>query len=144
MAPQDLDWTHLLHIGVSMALAYIFAFPLGWEERRMRRNVGMRTFPLVALGSCAYALVGQAIAAGNIEAQARVLQGLVAGIGFVGGGAILKNDDSVSGLATATGIWSTGAIGYATAQGLYLTAFALSLANLLVIRLRRRHPDDRV
>lgn len=59
-----------------MVAAYLLAFPIGWEERQARRNVGMRTFPLVAIGSCAYALIGQFIAAGNIEAEARVLQGL--------------------------------------------------------------------
>lgn len=138
VSPNDFGWLDFGHIAVSMALAYVFAFPLGWEEGLRQRNVGLRTFPLVAIGSCAYALVGQSIAAGNAEAEARVLQGLVAGIGFVGGGAILKDEDSVTGLATATGIWSTGAIGYATAQGLYLTAFVLSLANLLVIRTPKR------
>lgn len=144
MPPQDLSFSHLVQIVVSMGLAYLFAFPIGWLERKERSNVGMRTFPLVAIGSCAYALVGQAIAAGEPDVEARVLQGLVAGIGFVGGGAILKNDSTVSGLATATGIWATGAIGYATAQGLYLTALAVSIANLLVIRINRRDKDDRI
>lgn len=56
----------------------------------------------------------------------------------------MKNEGSVSGLATAAGIWSTGAIGYATAQGLYLTALSVSLANLIIIQARRRPKDERV
>lgn len=134
MWPADFSWTQFVEVVLAMGAAYLCALPIGWEERKEKRTVGLRTFTLVAIGSCAYALVGKAIASGDPTAEARVLQGLVAGIGFVGGGAIVKKENDVEGLATATGIWSTGAIGFATAHRLYVLAGLLSLANLLILR----------
>lgn len=137
IGPADLSLSRVVEVAVAMLVAYLCALPIGWEERREKRTVGLRTFTLVAIGSCAYALVGKAISAGDPTADARILQGLVAGIGFVGGGAIVKRKDDVEGLATATGIWSTGAMGFATAYRLYALAVLLSLANLLILRRAR-------
>jgi len=68
------------------------------------------------------------------DAQARVLQGLMTGIGFVGGGAILKKGADVRGLATAASIWNTGAVGAAVAFARYEIALVLSLLNFLTLR----------
>jgi putative Mg2+ transporter-C (MgtC) family protein len=69
-----------------------------------------------------------------LSAQSRVLQGLVAGIGFVGGGAILKEGMSVHGTATAASIWNTAAIGASVAAGRYEIAVMLSVLNLFTMR----------
>ena len=80
--------------------------------------MGLRTFPLVSLGACAYVLVSQAfIGDGNPDATARIVSGLMSGIGFVGGGAILKSKDHVSGTASAASIWVTGALGASAGFG---------------------------
>jgi putative Mg2+ transporter-C (MgtC) family protein len=68
--------------------------------------------------------------ADTLAANSRVLQGLIAGIGFVGGGAILKDGMNVHGTATAASIWNTGAIGAATAMGRYEIAIILAVMNL--------------
>jgi putative Mg2+ transporter-C (MgtC) family protein len=77
------------------------------------------------------------------EARARVIQGLLAGIGFLGAGAILKRPDEVKGTATAAAIWITGALGAAVGHGLYVLAAALSLSAYLVLKvltmLQHRH-----
>ena len=96
---------HLLHLGV----AFLLAAPLGWDRERSERGPGLRTFPLVAIGSCAFLLVGQSVLQGS-ESHARLLYGLMTGIGFIGGGSILKSGGSVTGTATAASIWNTGAI----------------------------------
>jgi putative Mg2+ transporter-C (MgtC) family protein len=62
------------------------------------------------------------------------MQGLVTGIGFVGGGAIVKDGATVHGTATAAGIWATGAIGAATAMGRWELAIVLSIASLLILK----------
>ena len=72
-------------------------------------------------------------------AQARILQGLITGIGFVGGGAILRgqrdaDEGTVPGIATAASIWNTGAIGAAVGFGNVQMAIVLSLVNYLVLR----------
>ena len=68
-------------------------------------------------------------------AEARVMQGIVTGIGFIGGGAILKGNSTVKDTATAASIWSTGAIGIAVAFGRFEIAIVLSLLNFITLRL---------
>lgn len=96
--------------------------------------MGLRTFPLVALASCGYLLVARDIAIDNPDAQSRVIQGLLGGIGFIGGGAILKEGGSVRGTATAASIWNTGAIGVAVAFDRFEIAIVLGLVNFLTLR----------
>ncbi|MEJ2151489.1 MAG: MgtC/SapB family protein [Gemmatimonadota bacterium] len=79
-----------------------------------------------SIATCAFVIIGSRAFAGDPGAQARVIQGLMTGIGFIGGGAILKQDGEVSGVATASGIWCTGAIGAAVALSEYVIAVALA------------------
>src|SRR4051794_1369315 len=101
-----LDAVQLLRLVAAIALSCVLAFPLGWERKRHSdANVGLRVFPLVAVGACVYIFVGQQVLTGDHRAaQADLLQGLMTGIGFVGGGAIIKHSGSVTGLATAAAI----------------------------------------
>lgn len=78
-------------------------------------------------------LVGLYVLEGD-SAQARILMGVATGIGFIGGGAILKSRGGVRGTATAASIWNTGAIGVAVAWGRYEIAIALALFNYLTLR----------
>src|SRR5690606_9995456 len=73
---------------------------------------------------------GQAVLADSVEAQARIIAGLMTGIGFIGGGAIIKYEGSVYGTATAASIWGTGLIGAAVAYGRYEIAVLISLLSL--------------
>lgn len=79
--------------------------------------------------------MGLAVVGTREDAPARLIQGLMSGIGFIGGGAILKEGVSVRGTATAASIWTTGAVGAAVAYGRYEIAFIVSLVNFLVLRL---------
>jgi len=126
---------HLLWITtLRLGLAYLFALPTGWWSEKEGHAVGIRTFPLVAMASCGYLMIIQAAGPDGLAATSRVLQGLVAGIGFVGGGAILKDGMSVHGTATAASIWNFGAIGAAVAMGRYEIALVLSVLNLVTMR----------
>jgi putative Mg2+ transporter-C (MgtC) family protein len=118
--------------------AFALALPLGWERQRDERSVGLRTFPLVAVASCGYVLLAGKAFANNAAEHSRVLQGLMTGIGFVGGGAILKTGATVRGTATAASIWNTGAVGAAVALGFYEIAVILSLINLFVLQVFTR------
>ncbi len=136
-------WTETVDMLLRVGVAFLLALPLGWERELAARTVGLRTFPLVALGACAYLLIGREALGENAEAQARILSGLVTGIGFVGGGAILKGKRDVRGVATAASLWNTGAIGAAAAYGRYELGLMLSVANLLTLRLlRASHPEE--
>ncbi len=119
----------------SLLIAFILTLPIGWEREKKTGSIGMRTFPLVSLASCGYMLIGQSIAAEDPEALAKILYGLMTGIGFIGGGAILKENGSVHGTATAASIWNTGAIGAAVAFQRYEIAVALAIVNFGALRI---------
>jgi putative Mg2+ transporter-C (MgtC) family protein len=116
-----------------LVAAILLALPTAWNREASSQTVGLRTFPLVALGACAYVLIGHSVAAGSPDAMARLLQGLMTGVGFVGGGAILKHDDYVAGTASAASIWIMGALGAAIGFGYWPLAVLLSLLNFLLI-----------
>jgi putative Mg2+ transporter-C (MgtC) family protein len=118
-------WGETLSHVVSLALAYALALPVGWDREKDERSAGIRTFPLVAIASCGFVLVGIAIL----------------GVGFIGGGAILKYRGKASGTATAASLWSTGALGAAVGYGLYDIAVVLSLTTFLTLRFS--HPLKR-
>jgi len=125
--------------------ALVLALPIGWNREKNGRIMGIRTFPLVSVGACAYVLIAEQFIGPNApDAMARVLQGLMTGIGFVGGGAILKHDDHVSGTASAASIWVVGAIGAAVGLGYWGHAIVLAIINLVVVVMfsRFKQRDD--
>lgn len=126
-----MDWGLVQEHMIRMLMAFGLAFPLGWERGRGRHSAGFRTFPIVAMASCGYALLAKKLPGADAESMTRLLQGLVAGIGFIGGGAILKQGGKVRGLVTAASIWTTGAIGVSVAFGRLEIALVLSGMNFL-------------
>jgi putative Mg2+ transporter-C (MgtC) family protein len=129
-----LDLGNIVAHTVSLAIAYMLALPLGWDREQGMRSAGLRTFPLVAMASCGFIIIAQQVARESPEAQARIIEGVITGIGFIGGGAILKEGGSVRGTATAASLWNTGAIGAAVAYGYYEIAVVLSVMNFLTLR----------
>jgi putative Mg2+ transporter-C (MgtC) family protein len=85
----ELEWSMVvLHIR-DLLYAYILALPIGWDREKNARTAGLRTCPLVAVAACGYMLVGRQVFS-STEAEARVMDGIITGIGFIGGGAILR------------------------------------------------------
>ncbi|MFP4163298.1 MAG: MgtC/SapB family protein [Chitinispirillaceae bacterium] len=127
------NWeTTLIHL-VHLALAYGLALPIGWEREKDAQSAGLQTFPLVAVAACGYMLIGNSLFSGE-EPQSRILFGIITGMGFIGGGAILKGEKTVTGTATAASLWNTGAIGTAVAWQRYDMAILLSTLNFLTLR----------
>ena len=133
MLSIDVDWSQVWFNLSHLSIAYILALPVAMDREADSRSAGLRTFPLVAMAACGYALVGFSIL-GSTDAEARVLQGVITGIGFIGGGAILKSSGSVTGTATAASIWTTGLIGIAVAGDRYEIAVLLSAMMFLTLR----------
>jgi putative Mg2+ transporter-C (MgtC) family protein len=117
----------------ALLIAYLLALPIGWNREREERSAGLRTFPLVALACCGVVQAAEHIVAGNPEAMARIVEGLITGMGFIGGGAILRLKDSVKGTATAASLWATGAIGIAVGLGSYDVALVLSAITIATL-----------
>ncbi|MFP4415936.1 MAG: MgtC/SapB family protein [Fibrobacterota bacterium] len=130
------DWKEIFSNLYHMVIAYALAFPIGWERETSSRSAGLRTFPLVAVAACGYLITGISVLESS-EAYARIIYGLMTGIGFIGGGAILKGAGSVTGTATAASIWNTGAIGMAVAFQRWEIAILLSALNFITLRFVR-------
>ncbi len=112
------DAAQVTRIVVRLLLAGALGGVLGYERERHGKAAGVRTHMLVAMGSALFVLVPQQAGLAGSD-LARVIQGLVAGIGFLGAGAIVKGrvEENVQGLTTAAGIWMTAAIGIAVGLG---------------------------
>jgi len=126
------DFNVLPH-AVALLAAYALAFPLGWNREKEERSAGLRTFPLVAIASCGFIQAAESLTHDNPEALARIVEGLITGMGFIGGGAILRLKDSVKGTATAASLWATGAIGVAVGLGSYDVAVMLSAVAFITL-----------
>ena len=118
---------------VALTIAYLLALPIGWNRESEERSAGLRTFPLVAVATCGFVQAAESFAATSPEAMARIVEGLIAGMGFIGGGAILRRENSVQGTATAASLWITGAIGVSVGLGSYDVALILSLATIITL-----------
>jgi|ERR1700685_1629227 len=125
-------WHDSFRVFMQVVIAYFLTAIIGWDREREEHIAGIRTFPIVGVASCGFLL----IVAGSKDpaAPSRLMQGLIAGIGFVGGGAILKEGPTVKGTATAASIWNAGVIGVAVAMQHYDIAIILSLLNLFSLR----------
>ena len=120
-----------------LLIAFVVALPIGWNREKESRSMGLRTFPLVAIASCGYMLIGSSLVGDDPGSVSKLLYGLMTGIGFIGGGAILKQDSGVYGTATAASIWNTGAVGAAVAFHKYEIAIMLSIISFLILSLAK-------
>jgi putative Mg2+ transporter-C (MgtC) family protein len=132
------NWQLFLQYIVKFGIAFLLTLPVAWEREFEDSSLGLRTLPIVAVASCGYLLLSLRFAPDDNQAQARLVQGLITGIGFIGGGAILKNKGRVEGTATAASVWSTGLVGASVAYGFYEIAVVVSLVNLLVLQVFTR------
>lgn len=94
----------------------MLSLPIALNRELEDNGAGLRTSPLVTIVSCAFMLVGRGIYHGS-DAKARIMYGIITGMGFIGGGAIFKNEDEAKG--TAAGLWNTAAIEILVAYSRY-------------------------
>lgn len=118
---------------VMLAVAYLLALPIGWNREREERSAGLRTFPLVAMAACGFVIIAIEVIGADSEQQSRIMEGLMTGIGFIGGGAILKQGDRATGTATAASLWATGAIGAAVGYGQLDIAVIMTVVIFLTL-----------
>lgn len=129
-----------LEIGFRLLCAMILGLIVGIEREYTHRPAGMRTHILVALGSCAVMLTGQMIFAqyspyGALPDPARLGAQVIAGVGFLGAGTILRDGASVKGLTTAASLWVVACLGLAVGGGYYVIALAGTVLVILTLTL---------
>jgi putative Mg2+ transporter-C (MgtC) family protein len=128
-----IDSDTLVNAG-KLAASFAFALPAGYIGEEETHSAGLRTFPLVAMASCGYLLLAQPAGHPSADVQSRIVQGLLAGIGFIGGGAILRTENHVHGVAAAAGIFCTGVVGAAIAEDRWPMAVLLALLTYVGLR----------
>jgi putative Mg2+ transporter-C (MgtC) family protein len=121
-------------IVLRLLLAALLGALLGFEREAKGKEAGVRTHMLVCMGAALFVLVSQQSGIQSADIS-RVLQGVIAGVGFLGAGAILKaeGEERVKGLTTAAGIWLTAAIGIAAGMGRETTAVLSTVLALLIL-----------
>ena len=130
------DARQMTQITVRLLIAAILGGILGFEREQKGKAAGVRTHMLVAMGAALFVLVPQ-IGGSQADAMSRVIQGVIAGIGFLGAGTILKGKEEeagqhVKGRTTAAGVWMTAAIGVAAGLGKESTAVLSTVLALAV------------
>ena len=129
------DVTEIVRISVRLLMAALLGGILGFEREQRGKSAGVKTHILVCMGAALFVLIPQQAGIISSADLSRVMQGVIAGIGFLGAGAILKGDDEkdLKGLTTAAGIWLTAAIGVAAGLGRESSAILCTVFALLVL-----------
>jgi putative Mg2+ transporter-C (MgtC) family protein len=127
------DLEQLTRIVVRLLLAALLGGLLGWERESKGKAAGLRTHMLVAIGAAVFVMIPQQAGVDDADLS-RIIQGVVAGIGFLCAGTIIKGrgEEQVQGLTTAAGIWLTAAIGVAVGLGREASALLVALLALVI------------
>lgn len=139
---SQIEWPDMLRQTITLLVAYLLALPIGWNREREERSAGLRTFPLVAVSCCGFVQAAEGRLGEDLGAMGAVVEGLITGIGFIGGGAILKLQNSVTGTATAASLWGTGAIGAAVGLGAYEVAIVIALLTTATLAVLPRFKPE--
>jgi len=136
-------------MSVRLLLAAALGGLLGYDRERAGKSAGLRTHMLVSLGAALFVLIPQQAGLSDADLS-RIIQGIVAGIGFLGAGAIVKgkHEEDIQGLTTAAGIWLTAAVGIAAGIGRESSAILGAVLAFLILstlaRISNRSKLDRV
>ncbi len=128
------DGVDILRVGLRLLTAIFVGACIGLQREVTHHSAGLRTHILVALGSAVFVIAGSqsGMSSGDVS---RIIQGIVTGIGFLGGGAILKltTEHEIRGLTTAAGIWMTAAASVAAGLGRIITSLIALLFTMIVL-----------
>ena len=128
-------------------LSLVLGFLIGIEREMTNKSAGLRTNILVCIGSCLFTILSlygfsNALSVYPMGDPARVAAQILTGIGFIGGGTVLRHGTSVFGLTTAAALWVAASVGMACGCGRFDIAFLctiLSVATLTLIRIFEKH-----
>ena len=126
------DWENILfelELVLPLLVATVLGFVIGFERMKRSKEAGIRTHTIVCIGAALMMIVSK-YAFGSEADSARVAAQIVAGVGFLGAGIIVYKKNSVHGLTTAAGVWTTAGVGMACGGGLYVIA---TIATLIMI-----------
>ena len=137
----DLQSISISEATIRIVLAMAFGFVLGIDRDRKNKPIDFRAFMIVAVTTCIVAILGQEIYLLYEDASqvagidlAKIISGVLTGIGFLGAGAIIhRGDNEIVGTATGASIWASGGIGLALGFGSYALAFLAFVAIAIIL-----------
>lgn len=138
MPVADLPVTNVL---LRLLVAALIGATIGYERRMHHKAIGISGMMLVALGSTTFMLLAQHEASRDPAAISRTLQGLLQGIGFLGGAVIFKGGTDVRGIKTAAAVWITGAIGLSIGTGYWWLGVVVGIATAVILFVADRLPE---
>jgi putative Mg2+ transporter-C (MgtC) family protein len=129
------EWQEFLDDGIRLGAAALLGGALGLEREWKGHWAGLRTHMMVSIGCAIFVIGGLNLAGEQSDAVTRVIQGITAGIGFLGAGTILKLDQKqeIKGLTTASSIWLAAALGTAAGLAEYALAISAAIVSLFVL-----------
>ena len=116
-----------------LALSALIGGVIGYERRLHHKAIGVAGMMLVGIGSCSYLLLAKHLSNTDPAAISRAVQGILQGIGFLGGAVIFKGGADVRGIKTAAAIWITGVIGMSIATWFYWLGITVGAATFLIL-----------
>src|SRR5215208_299228 len=128
--PVDLTTSDML---LRLLVAAVIGGLIGYERRLHSKAIGVAGMMLVAIGSASYMLLARHLSASDPAAISRALQGLLQGIGFLGGAVIFKTGTDVRGIKTAAAIWITGAIGLAIGTWFWVLGVIVGITTAAIL-----------
>jgi putative Mg2+ transporter-C (MgtC) family protein len=117
-----------------LLLAAALGAIIGYQRERAHKSAGLRTHVLICIGAALFT-IASIYGFGVAADPSRLAAGIVAGIGFLCAGAIIRNREHVSGLTTAATIWAVAAIGLAAGAGLYILSVVTTAVVTIVLLL---------
>jgi len=143
------EGTYLLQCLIKIFGSVLCGFILGLERKTRNQAVGTRTLILICVSSCLLAILSGYMSYTEIEGgrvssgdPTRIASGVVSGIGFLGGGAIIRQGLNIKGLTSAATIWTAAALGMTIGSGLYIQA-AVVLAVVMFVLVALEHFEER-
>ena len=128
----DFDMSTMLQEMLMVCVAILTGAIIGSEREYSNKSAGLRTFILVAFGSCVFTILSISIGVSNPD---RLAANIITGIGFLGAGVIFKDNTKIEGITTATTIWATASIGMAAGSGHIYLAIAGTLVIMVILKL---------
>lgn len=122
-----IDWDAFVPLVAAAVLSGI----VGIEREIRRKPAGLRTNILIGLGAALFTAMAETMA--NEDAATRIIQGIVTGVGFIGGGVVMRQSGSVQGMTTAATIWLVTGIGVACGMRLYEMAIGVTVLALIIL-----------
>lgn len=124
---MDVNWMFELHLSIKILIAFFLGALIGWERERGGHEAGIRTFSLMAIGSCSFGLISAHIGFGD---PGRIAAQIVSGIGFICVGVIFREEGRIKGLTTAATLWCSASVGLAIAYDMYVIG---ALTTLIIL-----------